>query len=50
VDAQGNRFAMLSLLRQYVSGEVEDKIRAVSVPVLPTWGDENSPRAARFGL
>lgn len=38
---EGNREAMLALLRQYVSGGVEDKIRAVSVPVLLIWGDAN---------
>lgn len=38
---EGNRFAMLSLLRQYVSGGVEDKIRAVSVPVFLMWGEKN---------
>jgi len=31
---EGNRLAMVNLLRQYVSGGVEDKIRAVKVPVL----------------
>jgi pimeloyl-ACP methyl ester carboxylesterase len=38
---EGNRLAMLNLLRQYVSGGVEDKIRAVSVPVLLIWGGKN---------
>jgi pimeloyl-ACP methyl ester carboxylesterase len=38
---EGNRLAMLNLLRQYVSGGVEDKIRAVSVPVLLIWGEQN---------
>lgn len=38
---EGNRLAMLSLLRQYVSGGVEDKIRAVRVPVLLIWGGAN---------
>lgn len=38
---EGNRYAMLSLLRQYVSGGVEDKIRAVSVPVFLMWGEKN---------
>jgi pimeloyl-ACP methyl ester carboxylesterase len=38
---EGNRLAMLALLRQYVSGGVEDKIRAVSVPVLLMWGEKN---------
>lgn len=38
---EGNRMAMLSLLRQYVSGGVEDKIRAVNVPVLLMWGEAN---------
>lgn len=38
---EGNRRAMLALLRQYVSGGVEDKIRAVSVPVLLIWGEKN---------
>ena len=37
----GNRLAMLDLLRQYVSGGVEDKIRAVSAPVLLIWGEKN---------
>ncbi len=38
---EGNRLAMLNLLRQYVSGGVEDKIRAVNVPVLLIWGEKN---------
>lgn len=38
---EGNRLAMLDLLRQYVSGGVEDKIRAVRVPVLLMWGEKN---------
>ncbi len=38
---EGNRLAMLNLLRQYVSGGVEDKIRDVSVPVLLIWGEKN---------
>lgn len=38
---EGNRQAMLDRLRQYVSGDVEGKIRAVSVPVLLLWGDRN---------
>ncbi|MBM4192639.1 MAG: alpha/beta hydrolase [Gammaproteobacteria bacterium] len=38
---EGNRLAMVSLLRQYVSGGVEDKIRAVQVPVLLIWGERN---------
>lgn len=38
---EGNRLAMINLLRQYVSGGVEDKIRAVSVPVLLIWGEKN---------
>ena len=38
---EGNRLAMLNLLRQYVSGGVEDKIRAVRVPVLLIWGEKN---------
>ena len=38
---EGNRLAMLNLLRQYVSGDVEDKIRAVNVPVLLIWGEKN---------
>ena len=37
----GNRAAMLGLLRQYVSGGVEDKIRAVRAPVLLMWGGRN---------
>ena len=37
----GNRRAMLDRLRQYVSGDVEAKIRAVSVPVLLLWGEKN---------
>jgi pimeloyl-ACP methyl ester carboxylesterase len=38
---EGNRSAMLGLLRQYVSGGVEDKIRAVRAPVLLMWGGRN---------
>ena len=38
---EGNRLAMINLLRQYVSGGVEDKIRAVRVPVLLIWGEKN---------
>lgn len=38
---EGNRTAMLGLLRQYVSGGVEDKIRAVRAPVLLMWGGRN---------
>lgn len=38
---EGNRLAMLELLRQYVSGGVEDKIRAVRAPVLLLWGEAN---------
>lgn len=38
---EGNRLAMINLLRQYVSGGVEDKIRAVRVPVLLIWGERN---------
>ena len=38
---EGNRLAMLNLLRQYVSGGVEDKIRAVRAPVLLMWGEKN---------
>lgn len=38
---EGNRLAMINLLRQYVSGGVEDKIRAVRVPVLLLWGEKN---------
>ncbi len=38
---EGNRLAMINLLRQYVSGGVEDKIRAVKVPVLLIWGEKN---------
>ena len=37
----GNRAAMLGLLRQYVSGGVEGKIRAVRAPVLLMWGERN---------
>ncbi|NBP08119.1 MAG: alpha/beta hydrolase, partial [Gammaproteobacteria bacterium] len=37
---EGNRLAMINLLRQYVSGGVEDKIRAVKVPVLLIWGEK----------
>jgi pimeloyl-ACP methyl ester carboxylesterase len=37
----GNRAAMLGLLRQYVSGGVEEKIRSVRVPVLLLWGERN---------
>jgi len=38
---EDNRLAMINLLRQYVSGGVEDKIRAVKVPVLLIWGEKN---------
>ena len=38
---EGNRAAMLGLLRQYVSGGVEGKIRAVRAPVLLLWGERN---------
>ncbi|MFM7708611.1 MAG: alpha/beta fold hydrolase [Gammaproteobacteria bacterium] len=38
---EGNRAAMLGLLRQYVSGGVEEKIRAVRAPVLLMWGERN---------
>ena len=38
---EGNRAAMLGLLRQYVSGGVEAKIRAVRAPVLLIWGERN---------
>lgn len=38
---EGNRLAMIELLRQYVSGGVEEKIRAVKVPVLLIWGEKN---------
>ena len=38
---EGNRRAMLGNLRQYVSGDVEGKIRAVRVPVLLMWGEKN---------
>jgi pimeloyl-ACP methyl ester carboxylesterase len=38
---EGNRLAMLELLRQYVSGGVEEKIRAVQAPVLLLWGEHN---------
>ena len=38
---EGNRAAMLGLLRQYVSGGVEDRIRAVRAPVLLLWGERN---------
>ncbi|MFM7433368.1 MAG: alpha/beta fold hydrolase [Gammaproteobacteria bacterium] len=38
---EGNRLAMINLLRQNVSGGVEDKIRAVKVPVLLIWGEKN---------
>lgn len=38
---EGNRLAMLNLLRQYVSGGVEEKIRSVQVPVLLIWGERN---------
>ncbi len=37
----GNRQAMLARTRQYVSGDVEGKIRAVKVPVLLLWGEKN---------
>jgi pimeloyl-ACP methyl ester carboxylesterase len=39
---EGNRMAMMGRLRQYVSGDVEDKIRAVRVPVLLLWGEKNT--------
>jgi len=38
---EGNRAAMLGLLRQYVSGGVEEKITAVRAPVLLMWGEKN---------
>jgi pimeloyl-ACP methyl ester carboxylesterase len=38
---EGNRMAMLDRLRQYVSGDVESKIRSVRVPVLLIWGEKN---------
>jgi pimeloyl-ACP methyl ester carboxylesterase len=38
---EGNRAAMLERQRQYVSGDVEGKIRAVTAPVLLLWGDKN---------
>jgi pimeloyl-ACP methyl ester carboxylesterase len=38
---EGNRMAMLDRLRQYISGDVEGKIRAVQVPVLLLWGEKN---------
>lgn len=38
---EGNRLAMINLLRQYVSGGVEEKIRSVRVPVLLLWGEKN---------
>ncbi|MCS6946934.1 MAG: alpha/beta hydrolase [Steroidobacteraceae bacterium] len=38
---EGNRQAMLDRLRQYVSGDVEATIGAVSVPVLLLWGEKN---------
>ncbi|MFZ9905188.1 MAG: alpha/beta fold hydrolase [Steroidobacteraceae bacterium] len=38
---EGNRLAMIELLRQYVSGGVEQKIRSVKVPVLLIWGEKN---------
>ncbi len=38
---EGNRLAMIELLRQYVSGDVEQKIRSVKVPVLLIWGEKN---------
>jgi pimeloyl-ACP methyl ester carboxylesterase len=38
---EGNRLAMIELLRQYVSGGVEEKIRSVKVPVLLIWGERN---------
>jgi pimeloyl-ACP methyl ester carboxylesterase len=38
---EGNRPAMLARLRQYVSGDVEARIRAVRVPVLLLWGEKN---------
>jgi pimeloyl-ACP methyl ester carboxylesterase len=39
---KGNRMAMLDRLRQYISGDVEGKIRAVRVPVLLVWGEKNT--------
>lgn len=38
---EGNRQAMIDLLRQYVSGGVEAKIRSIRVPVLLMWGEKN---------
>jgi len=38
---EGNRQAMIDLLRQYVSGGVEAKIRSIRVPVLLIWGEKN---------
>ena len=38
---EGNRQAMIDLLRQYVSGGVEAKIRSIRVPVLLMWGERN---------
>ena len=38
---EGNRRAMLANVRQYVSGDVEGKIRSVRVPVLLLWGEKN---------
>ena len=37
----GNRQAMLDRLRQYVSGDVEQTIGNVRVPVLLLWGEKN---------
>jgi pimeloyl-ACP methyl ester carboxylesterase len=39
---EGNRPAMLTRLRQYVSGDVESTIGAVQVPVLLIWGEKNT--------
>jgi pimeloyl-ACP methyl ester carboxylesterase len=38
---EGNRQAMIDRLRQYVSGDVDQVIRSVKVPVLLLWGEKN---------
>ena len=38
---EGQREAQLARLRQYISGDIEELIGRVSVPVLIQWGEEN---------
>lgn len=38
---EGNRKAELLRVRQYVSGDIEERIRAVQAPVLIMWGEKN---------